>query len=93
MNNPFFTPEFCAACSRAIEAFMNVYRALRDAVCQFAYAAGLYVHDLLAAVKATFVPPKWAHLARYARKKRTREKYQRMISRRFVETLREVMAT
>lgn len=38
-------------------------------------------------IKSTVVPARWAHLARYARKKRTRQKYQRMISRRWAELL------
>ncbi len=44
-------------------------------------------------IKSAVVPARWTHLARYARKKRTRTKYQRMISRRLAELLGAVMAT
>lgn len=92
MENIYFSPECIEAVIKAGEAIKHVGVVLRDAVCRAAYALGCVVHDMVAAVKATFVPPKWVHYARYARKRRTREKYQRMISRRFIETLRAITA-
>lgn len=56
-------------------------------------SAARIISSWWSAIKDSTVPAKWAHLARYARKKRTRAKYQRMISRRWTELLGAVTAT
>lgn len=93
MENNYFSPQFLEACEKTAEAIKHVGAVVRDALCRIAYAMGCLAHDVVAAARRVVTPPKWAHLARYARKKRTREKYQRMISRLFTEALRAVRAT
>lgn len=93
MEKSYFNPRLREACEKAAEAIKRVGAVVRDAVCQVAYAMGCLANDVVAAARRVITPPKWAHLARYARKKRTREKYRRMIFRLFTEALRAVRAT
>lgn len=91
IDNPltiFDDPEVRAAFNALADADIDCIRLIAKAI-----AAVRIINDWWFTIKSTIVPARWAHLARYARKKRTREKYQRMISRRWAEALRAVTAT
>jgi hypothetical protein len=82
----FDDPEVRAAFNAFAEACGAFVRLVYKAV----EAAARIINSWWFTIKSTVAPSRWAHLARYARKKRTREKYQRMISRRWTELLRAV---
>lgn len=77
----------------AVNALADALSAFSRLVTEWAAAAVRVINNWWATIKDCIVPAKWTHLARYARKKRTRQKYQRMISRRWTEVIREVVAT
>lgn len=85
----FDDPEVRAAFNALADACIAFGRLIAKAMA----AAVRIVNSWWFTIKSTVVPARWAHLARYARKKRTRQKYQRMISRRWAEALRAVTAT
>lgn len=75
------------------EAFATFTEVLAEALrltCKIVSATVRLLNSWWAAVKESTIPARWAHLARYARKKRTRAKYQRMIARRWAELLKGV---
>lgn len=91
-NNPltiFDDPEVKAA----FNAFADACRTFGQLIAKAMVSAARIISSWWFTVKSTVVPARWAHLARYARKKRTRAKYQRMISRRWTELLGAVTAT
>ena len=90
-TSPFFTHEFLEAVNYAAEAIKEVGRICLEAMCRASYVCGYVARDLMALL-ARCVCPKWVHLARYARKKRTRQKYQRMIARCVAEIGKGVKA-
>lgn len=77
----------------AFDAFADACRAFGRLIAEAISSAARIINSWWFTVKSTVVPARWAHLARYARKKRTRAKYQRMISRRWAELLGAVTAT
>jgi hypothetical protein len=77
----------------AFNAFADACRAFGRWMAEVITSAARIIGSWWPTIESTVVPARWAHLARYARKKRTRAKYQRMISRRWAELLGAVMAT
>jgi hypothetical protein len=85
----FDDPEVKAALNAFADACCAFGRWMAEVITSAARSIGSW----WSTVESTAVPARWAHLARYARKRRTRAKYQRMISRRWAELLGAVMAT
>lgn len=63
------------------EAVKSVAGALHSGLKQFANSARQAFNGFLYAMAAYIVPSKWLHLAKYAKKKRTRKKYRNLIAR------------
>ena len=77
----------------AFSAYVDTCGKVVRLIWEVVSSAARIISSWWSAVRDGIIPAKWAHLARCARKKRTRQKYQRMISRRWAEALREVAAT
>ena len=71
----------------AFNALADACRAFGRWMAEAITSAARIIDSWWSTIESTVVPARWAHLARYARKKRTRAKYQRMISRRWAELL------